>query len=144
MSQQIILVTALAASFRRAGIGFTDKGTALLREQLTDEQYNQIIAEKRLSSREVTADQIPEGADTRAIQQASAQLQSAAGTGDAETFHTPLSFEEAVATLDPSNKDHFTGQGKPQLDALSKRMGKPVSGAERDALWDAYKASGAQ
>lgn len=144
MSKQIILVTALAASFRRAGFGFTDKGTALLREQLTDEQYNQIVAEKRLSSREVTADQIPEGADTRAIQSVSATLQSAADSSLTQAHNEPLSFEDALATLDPSNKDHFTGQGKPQLDPLSKLMGKPITGAERDALWEAYKASGAQ
>jgi hypothetical protein len=141
--QKIILVTALTASFRRAGQDFTDKGTALLREQLTDEQFAQIIGEKRLSVREVTPDQIPEGAETKAIKfllEGNGQAGKADGTQGPVTVRT---FAEAFVQLDPASPDHFTQGGKPQLDPLSKLLGRTVSGAERDSEWDAYKAAGA-
>ena len=141
--QKILLVTALATSFRRAGLGFTDKGTALLREQLTDEQFAQIISEKRLSVREVTPDQIPEGAETKAIKfllEGNGQAIDANGSQGPLTVST---FAQAFAQLDPASPDHFTQGGKPQLDPLSKLLGRTVSGAERDSEWDAYKTAGA-
>ena len=141
--QKILLVTALATSFRRAGLGFTDKGTALLREQLTDDQYEQIISEKRLSIREVTADQVPEEADKTALKSLLAgdgQTGKADGSQGSVTVRT---FAEAFAQLDPASPDHFTQGGKPQLDPLSKLLGRTVSGAERDSEWDAYKTAGA-
>lgn len=144
MNNKIILVTALAASFRRAGLGFTDQGTCLCREQLTDEQYQQIIGEKRLSVREVAPHEIPETADTSAIRWL---LDGDGQTGKTDSTQITLvnvaTFAEAFAQLDPSNPDHFTGGGKPQLDPLSKMLGRPVNSAERDSEWDAFKAGGA-
>jgi hypothetical protein len=141
-SKKILLVTALADSFRRAGFGFTDKGTALLPEQLTDDQYQQIIGEKRLSVREVTPDQIPDGVDTSAIQSLLAGNGQGATTDGTQSTVTVNTLAEAFALLDPSNPDHFTQGNKPQLDPLSKMLGRPVSGGERDSAWDAYKAAG--
>lgn len=144
---KILLVVALADGFRRAGFGFSDQGTCLLREQLTDAQYQQIITEKRLSVREVTADQIPDEADKTAIQSLLAghrqgpQTDGAQSTVDSTVTVNTLA--EAFALLDPSNPDHFTQGGKPQLDPLSKMLGRAVSGAERDSAWDAFKAAGA-
>ncbi|OFC71812.1 HI1506-related protein [Alteromonas confluentis] len=59
----VLLVTASLASFRRAGLGFTNKGTALHIDSLTDEQRAAIDAEPKLSVKEVSADAIPEGVD---------------------------------------------------------------------------------
>lgn len=140
---KILLVTALSTSFRRAGLGFTDQGTALLREQLTDEQFAQIIGEKRLSVREVTADQIPAEADTSAIESLLAGDGKAGKTDGTQGQMTVLTFAEAFAQLDPASPDHFTQGGKPQLDPLSKLLGRTVNSAERDSEWDAYKAAGA-
>jgi hypothetical protein len=140
---KILLVTALTTSFRRAGLGFTDQGTALLREQLTDEQFAQIIGEKRLSVREVTADQIPEGVDTKAVESLLAGYGQAGKADGTQGPVTVSTFAEAFAQLDPASPDHFTQGGKPQLDPLSKLLGRTVSGAERDSEWDAYKAAGA-
>lgn len=59
----VLLVTASVASFRRAGLGFTNKGTALPIDSITDEQRAAIEAEPKLSVKEVSADAIPEGVD---------------------------------------------------------------------------------
>lgn len=140
---KILLVVALADGFRRAGFGFSDKGTCLLREQLTDAQYLQIINEKRLSVREVTQDQIPGDADKTAIESLLAGHSEGATTDGAQSQVTVSSLTEAFAMLDPSNPDHFTQGGKPQLDPLSKLLGRPVSGGERDSAWDEFKKAGA-
>lgn len=142
LQTKILLVTALAGSFRRAGIGFTDKGTALLPEQLTDDQYQQIIGEKRLSVREVTPDQIPDGVDTSAIQSLLAGNGQGATTDGTQSKVTVNTLAEAFALLDPSNPDHFTQGGKPQLDPLSKMLCRSVSGGERDSAWNAFTAAG--
>lgn len=140
--QKILLVTALATSFRRAGLDFTDQGTALLPEQLTDEQYAQIIGEKRLSVREVTADQIPLEADQTALRWLLAGDGQAGKADGTQGQITARTFAEAFEQLDPANPEHFTQGGKPQLDPLSNLLGRSVSGPERDSEWDAYKAAG--
>lgn len=144
---KILLVVALADGFRRAGFGFSDQGTCLLREQLTDAQYQQIITEKRLSVREVTADQIPDEADKTAIQSLLAGHRQGPQTDGAQSTLastvTVTTLAEAFALLDPSNPDHFTQGGKPQLDPLSKMLGRAISGGERDSAWEAFKAGAA-
>ncbi|MGQ8367134.1 hypothetical protein [Glaciecola sp. 1036] len=59
----VLLVTAMVATFRRAGIGFSDTGTVIPKECLDEEQLDAIHKEKRLSVREISVDDIPEGAD---------------------------------------------------------------------------------
>lgn len=141
---KVVLVTAVAESFRRAGFGFTNKGTALLREQFTDEQYQQIVNEPRLSLREVTEDQIPAGAHI-AYSAALAAKVSAQGDGEqGQGSQTVATLAEAFALLDPANTEHFTGGGVPQLDALSTLLGRRVTAAERDPAFAEYKAKIAQ
>lgn len=141
---KVLLVTAVTESFRRAGFGFTNKGTALLREQLTDGQYKQIVNEPRLSLREVTADQIPEGAHIAYSDALAAQKQAQVDGQQGEDFQTVATLAEAFALLDPSNKEHFTGTGTPQLEALSKLLGRRVTAAERDPAFAEFKAQSAQ
>lgn len=64
----VIIVTASVPSFRRAGLGFTDKGTAFHPDQLSEDQLKALHAEKKLSVREVQSDAIPEGVDTEGLE----------------------------------------------------------------------------
>lgn len=141
---KILLVTALADGFRRAGFGFTNQGTCLLRQQLTDEQYQQIIGEKCLSVREVAPHEIPSDADKTAIQTLLASIGETSVEDGLQSQMTVETFAEAFAALDTSNTRHFTQGGKPQLEILSSLLGRQVNGAERDSEWDAFKAAGAQ
>ena len=63
-----IVITASVPSFRRAGFGFTDTGTAFAKDELSEDQLNAIHAEKKLSVREMPADAIPEGVDTSPLE----------------------------------------------------------------------------
>ncbi len=47
---------------------------------------------------------------------------------------------KAVGELDPDNQDHFTNDGKPEINALKKIAGiKKLSAGERDDLWEMFK-----
>ncbi len=59
----VLVITASVPSFRRAGHGFTDRGTAYPKEHFTDDQLKAIYAEKKLSVREMSSDAIPEGVE---------------------------------------------------------------------------------
>jgi hypothetical protein len=51
----------------------------------------------------------------------------------------------AVSELDPNNADHFTKDGKPEINALKKIAGvKKLSAPERDALWDEFQRRDAE
>ena len=63
-----LVITASVPSFRRAGLGFTDTGTAFAKDELSEDQLNAIHAEKKLSVREMPADAIPEGVDTTPLE----------------------------------------------------------------------------
>jgi hypothetical protein len=58
-----ILIYASVATFRRAGRGFTDQGTAFPEGVLTKDELAAINAEPRLSVKEVAVDDIPQGVD---------------------------------------------------------------------------------
>lgn len=75
-----IVIAASVPSFRRAGLGFTDKGTAFAKEQLRDEQLAAIQAEPRLSVREMPADKLPEGVDITPFETFVANAESEAAT----------------------------------------------------------------
>lgn len=48
----------------------------------------------------------------------------------------------AIAGLEAGNPDHWTKSGKPEVRALEAAAGlKDVSAAERDVVWDAYRAT---
>ena len=63
-----LVITASVPSFRRAGFGFTDTGTAFAKDEFSEEQLKAIHAEKKLSVREMPADAIPEGVDTSPLE----------------------------------------------------------------------------
>ena len=144
MSKVLVIyaVAALAGTFRRAGTAFTTEGTAFPQDHFTKEQLSAIHAEKRLSVREIDEADLPETVDTRLLAAAAAgkadeKSQAKKGEGHAPAAQT---LEQAFALLDPSNKDHFTGGGVPQLDALSRLLGRPVKAPERDEAWQAFAA----
>lgn len=58
-----LVITASVPSFRRAGYGFTDKGTAFPADHFDKKQLAAIRKEKRLSVQEMPADAVPEGVD---------------------------------------------------------------------------------
>jgi hypothetical protein len=64
----VLVITASVPSFRRAGLGFTDSGTAFAKEALSEDQLSTIHAEKKLSVRELQSDAIPEGVDTKPLE----------------------------------------------------------------------------
>lgn len=144
MSKVLVIyaVAALAGTFRRAGTTFTTEGVAFPEGHFSPEQLNAINAEKRLSVREVEASAVPETVDTRLLAAAAASKanekgQAKKGEGNAPTAET---LDQAFALLDPSNNDHFTGAGLPQLDALSRLLARPVKAAERDPAWAEFVA----
>ncbi|WP_299072879.1 HI1506-related protein [uncultured Paraglaciecola sp.] len=59
-----LLIYASVATFRRAGHGFTDQGSAFNADHFSEKQLAAIHAEPRLSVKEVPIDAIPEGVDT--------------------------------------------------------------------------------
>lgn len=63
----VLLITASVPSFRRAGHGFTNAGSAYPADFFSEEQRAAIDAEPRLSVKEVSADAIPDGVDTTAL-----------------------------------------------------------------------------
>lgn len=139
----VIYALGLAGSFRRAGTTFTAAGTAFPQGHFDDVQLKAIYAEKRLSVREIDAEQVPGTVDTRLLE-ATAATQTAKkgpaqqGEGASPTAQT---LQQAFAMLDPASKEHFTGGGVPQLDAISRLLGRPVNAAERDAAWKDYAAA---
>ena len=58
-----VVVFASVATFRRAGHGFTDKGTAFVANHFSEQQRAAIEAEPRLSVKEMPEDAIPDGVD---------------------------------------------------------------------------------
>lgn len=46
----------------------------------------------------------------------------------------------AAAKLDTGRPEHFTRDGRPQVAALSERLGYRVTAGERDAAWAGAKA----
>lgn len=144
MSKVLVIyaVAALAGTFRRAGTTFTTEGTAFPQDHFTKQQLDAIHAEKRLSVREIDEADLPESVDTRLLAAATATKADEKSPAKKGEDHTPAAqtLEQAFALLDLSNKDHFTGGGVPQLDALSRLLGRPVKAPERDDAWKAFAA----
>jgi hypothetical protein len=109
-NKQVILalvVFASCATFRRAGHGFTDKGTAFAVDHFSDEQRKAIDAEPRLSVKELPADALPESVDRGPLDAALAQAEATApetvDSKKSNTSKTPGS---------GSGGDPATGKGK--------------------------------
>jgi len=45
---------------------------------------------------------------------------------------------DAIGLLDESNKNHFTGQGIPRVEALTEILGFEVTAADRNAAWERF------
>ncbi|MCD1597866.1 HI1506-related protein [Rheinheimera aquimaris] len=144
MSKVLVIyaVAALAGTFRRAGTAFTTEGTAFPQDHFTKQQLDAIHAEKRLSVREIDQADLPETVDTRLLAIAAASKTDEKGPAKQNKDDSPHAetLEQAFTLLDPSNKDHFTGGGVPQLDALSQLLGRTVKAPERDQAWKAFAA----
>jgi hypothetical protein len=63
MSKAIVIYSS-KPTFRRAGLGFTENGTAFAEGQLSAEQIKAIKAEKYLSYTEIDRESVAEGIDT--------------------------------------------------------------------------------
>lgn len=144
---KVLVIYALAVieggSFRRANTAFTAAGTAFPAGHFNEQQLAAIYAEKRLSVREVDADKVPAGVDTRLLESAAANSADEKSPPQENQDDSPAAetLEQAISLLDPSNKDHFTNGGVPQLDMLSRLLKRPVKAPERDAAWQTYQAT---
>lgn len=142
----VIYALGLAAeggSFRRANTAFTAAGTAFPQGYFSEQQLATIHAEKRLSVREVAADAVPQGVDTSLLATATADQTDEKGPAQQGQDDSPAAetLEQAFGLLDPSNKDHFTNAGVPQLDMLSRLLKRAVKADERNTAWAAFQAA---
>lgn len=167
---RLALITCFAHhGYRRAGVGFCEGENKFHADDFSESQLKQLEDDPRLKLELVDVEPHELAAassadalqghladDTFSLEKVGSQTNETKqdeGTlvGDGLGVTSPeggadklaikaLSFAEAVIQLEPGNKEHFTGDGKPQCDVLSKLMGEPVSASERDALWSAFKA----
>ncbi|MCG9722114.1 HI1506-related protein [Shewanella sp. Isolate7] len=120
---QVLLVVCLAHDgYRRAGMALKRGENSIPLDDLSEAQVAALKADKRLRVSE-------------------SEVASEEGRVDVPDGDKALSFSDAIAKLDPDNRDHFTGGGKPQCAALEALMGKAISASERDALWAEYQAT---
>ena len=130
--QRLAVITCFAHhGYRRAGVGFCKGENTFNADGFSESQLAQLNDDPRLKLQFVEADAL----------HTSASLDTRLGQQKEPRSNTALSFAEAVLALEPGNKDHFTGDGKPQCDALSKLMHQPVSANERDRLWTEHLES---
>lgn len=122
-TNKTLLVKCLAhTGYRRAGLVFTKGNNEVALDKVTPAQLAQVKADARLLI--IESEAAPSG-DT---------------SGPVAGGDNVLSLVEAIKQLDPENSDHFTSGGKPQVDALSKLVGAPVSAASRDEAWAEVQA----
>ena len=88
MSNIAIVVAASVATFRRAGIGFTDKGTAFAAGQLSDEQLEAIKKEPRLSLTQMSPEEVPETVDRAPLDKALSDAALAATAAESDAAET--------------------------------------------------------
>lgn len=50
-----------------------------------------------------------------------------------------VSIVDAIAQLDANDPSVWTGQGKPQVDALEKILGRDITAKDRDDAWDSFQ-----
>ncbi|MBE4620994.1 HI1506-related protein [Vibrio navarrensis] len=122
-NQIIIVKNAAHTGYRRAGLALEQGENRFDKSKVTDAQLAQLKADPRLA---VVVEQ---------AQASSSGHTSGAVDGSADA----LSIAEAIMQLDPKNEEHFTKSGKPELKALSAILGRNVTGAERDDVWNAMQ-----
>ena len=54
----------------------------------------------------------------------------------AEEKRANMTIVEAIAMLDPANKEHRTDDGKPKVTAIESILGRQISAADRDMAWE--------
>lgn len=129
--------------YRRAGIGFCKGENKFPAKDISETQLAQIEADPRLNvsfkDMDPQAEKVP--LDERLLGDGGLGVTvGPEGNADKQAVKV-LNFAEAIIQLEPDNKEHFTGDGKPQCDVLSKLMGEPISASERDSLWDDFKST---
>lgn len=146
----LVHVHCLAHSgYRRAGMAFNHGENTLQPSDITTAQLAQLKADPRLKV--TVADESKETPTSDTISDANLpNLASSDGSqgesvdaGDPSTSleegeeppAKPETLVDAIKLLDPSNAEHFTGSGKPQVEALSELLGKKVTATERDEAW---------
>ncbi|MGF1775898.1 HI1506-related protein [Vibrio nomapromontoriensis] len=127
---QAITVKNLAhGGYRRAGIAFEKGDNRIEPETITTTQLEMLKQDPRLKVCDVQAS--PSGEQSGAVD---------AGALSHLVTEPLAALIEAIKQLDPSNNQHFTSSGKPQVDALAERVGQKVSASERDAAWEAMQS----
>lgn len=149
MAKLLLVVCAAHTGYRRGGVRFTKGENTVDAEKLSAEQLQQINADPLL-----VVGEYADGISLASLDEPTAKsllpqtnqggnTQGPLGSGalsDTVKKDDALTLEQAFALLQPDNKEHFTGTGLPQLDALEQLVGHKVTSAERNEAWEAYKA----
>ncbi|PTP90089.1 MULTISPECIES: HI1506-related protein [Vibrio] len=150
IAQAVEVICLAHTNYRRAGIAFQHGENRIESERITSTQLEQLKADPRLK---VTVEK------GEALQSDISNIESGHQPGPLDAI-TPPSYIagasakegnelltttvnnliDAIQLLDPSNTEHFTTSGKPQVDALSELMGVKVSATERDQAWGLVQA----
>lgn len=146
MAKLLFVVCAAHSGYRRGGVRFTKGENTVDTEKLSAEQLKQINNDPLLIVGEY-ADGIslasldkPTAKNLLPETNKGGNSQGPLGDGALSGGVNTLTLEQAFAQLQPDNKEHFTGNGLPQLDALEKLVGHKVTSVERTEAWEAYKA----
>lgn len=143
MADQIVIISSAHDGYRRGGVRLAKGENIFPADKFTHAQVEQLQSDPLLycayhsdglsvedfSNTTLLQTQTNQGGDT----------QGALGDGTLSDG-VKLTLEQAFAQLQPDNKDHFTGTGLPQLDALEKLVGHKVTSAERAEAWAAYQS----
>lgn len=122
-----LAVTNLAHNgYRRAGVSLVKGTQTIPADTLTETQLAQLKADPRIKVA------VPSEGNSSGENGDQSKL---VGSGS-----VPATLIEAIELLDPANVDHFTGGGKPQIDALEKLLGRSVTAVERDEAWETFLA----
>lgn len=127
--EKIVVLCKAHTGYRRAGVQFTKGENEISLDHISPTQLAQIQADPRLVVKS------GEGQGDGEANQGSGSEKLLEPDGMANG----VSFADAVAKLDASNAEHFTGSGKPQVAALSELMGQTLSAKDRDEAWEALQ-----
>lgn len=146
MAKLLFVVCAAHSGYRRGGIRFTKGENTVDTEKLSAEQLEQINNDPLLVVGEyadgISLASLDEPTAKNLLPQTDQNSNSQGPLGDGALSGgvNTLTLEQAFSQLVPDNKEHFTGAGLPQLDALEHLVGHKVTSAERTEAWEAYKA----
>lgn len=146
--KKVLIVRSVAASFRRAGMAFSQKPRTLVLDDLTTDQVEALESEPNLVVKEGSVADDALAADQSSDQEASvAQVEAPADTTseeadnkspDSDSGITLTAIVEAIAKLESENTDHWTTGGKPQVKALEGLVGGSISADLRDEAFEVF------